>query len=431
MRQRVFEYRRLVIDITDWNRFIFSGRPISGIQRVTLNLIRSLIQLSLPHTVIRYDILAGCHRVVDPSFFEQDFSVPRPESERGHIMPRDRYRNNPAGVMLGKWRFWLQRNRYRWKANPADRFREPYRPANGDVVFLPGAGWESSATFDAMARWRREHKIRFVVEIYDFIPFHENLYNDRIGRRQFRRWLRHAGGLADAFVLLSRFTQEDFERFRGQMGISSATETVVITPPHEFENGDEALPVTVADNLSRRRYALCVSNIFTHKNGRRAIEAWRTLNLMTRLDMTLVVAGATPAAQIERVFGRMDNVVVVEGPSDLMLINLYRHAEFTIFPSLIEGWGMPVGESLWFGRPCLASDQTAVPEVGGRQCTYFDPRIPGALERLVLERATDPALVAAEASRIDRTELKSLNGYAEEMFEYLMGATASVSPLND
>ncbi len=46
---------------------------------------------------------------------------------------------------------------------------------------------------------------------------------------------------------------------------------------------------------------------------------------------------------------------------------------FSVFPSFEEGWGLPVGESLIFGRPCLASNASSVPEVGGEFVDYIDP----------------------------------------------------------
>jgi glycosyltransferase involved in cell wall biosynthesis len=46
---------------------------------------------------------------------------------------------------------------------------------------------------------------------------------------------------------------------------------------------------------------------------------------------------------------------------------------FTIFPSLYEGWGLPVTESLAHGKPCLVARTTSLPEAGGALARYFDP----------------------------------------------------------
>ena len=66
-------------------------------------------------------------------------------------------------------------------------------------------------------------------------------------------------------------------------------------------------------------------------------------------------------------------LVVVESPTDAELTTLYTGCLFTLFPSFNEGWGLPVTESLAFGKPCLISDRTSLPEAGGALARYFDP----------------------------------------------------------
>ena len=74
---------------------------------------------------------------------------------------------------------------------------------------------------------------------------------------------------------------------------------------------------------------------------------------------------------------------------------------FTLFPSLFEGWGLPLGESLALGKPCLAASGTALPEAGGDLCRYFDPEDVGAAHRAVTALLDEPGSIAAweEAAR--------------------------------
>jgi glycosyltransferase involved in cell wall biosynthesis len=52
---------------------------------------------------------------------------------------------------------------------------------------------------------------------------------------------------------------------------------------------------------------------------------------------------------------------------------IYRSAEFMVFPSLYEGFGLPVGEAMTYGCPVCASFSSSIPEVGGNAAIYFDP----------------------------------------------------------
>lgn len=59
--------------------------------------------------------------------------------------------------------------------------------------------------------------------------------------------------------------------------------------------------------------------------------------------------------------------------TDSDLAMLYQKAYFTLFPSLYEGWGLPLAESLAHGKFCLASNSSSLPEVGGALVDYIDP----------------------------------------------------------
>ena len=79
---------------------------------------------------------------------------------------------------------------------------------------------------------------------------------------------------------------------------------------------------------------------------------------------------------------------------------LLSGAEATLYPSLFEGFGLPVLESLSAGTPCVASWSSSIPEVGGRVCSYFDPLSAADMHRALLamltrRRAHGPALRAA------------------------------------
>jgi glycosyltransferase involved in cell wall biosynthesis len=76
-------------------------------------------------------------------------------------------------------------------------------------------------------------------------------------------------------------------------------------------------------------------------------------------------------------------IVQLNQVNDAELDLLYRHALFTVFPSLYEGWGLPVSESLAYGKFCIASNTSSLPEVGGDLVEYLDSwDLPAWVERL-------------------------------------------------
>ena len=63
---------------------------------------------------------------------------------------------------------------------------------------------------------------------------------------------------------------------------------------------------------------------------------------------------------------------------------LIEKAEIMIYPSLFEGFGLPVLEALAFGVPCITTRSSSIPEVGGTHCHYFDPHLAGDFDRVLM-----------------------------------------------
>jgi len=134
-------------------------------------------------------------------------------------------------------------------------------------------------------------------------------------------------------------------------------------------------------------YLLCVSNRKPHKNELRVVEAFARASLDE--GMHLVFTGQ-PTADLahgierQRVRSRVDFVGLV---SEAQLPPLYRGAEALIFPSLYEGFGLPMLESMACGTPVLTSNVTAMPEVAGGAALLVDPtsvdQIASAIKQIV------------------------------------------------
>jgi glycosyltransferase involved in cell wall biosynthesis len=128
-------------------------------------------------------------------------------------------------------------------------------------------------------------------------------------------------------------------------------------------------------------YALFVSTIEARKNHMLLFRVWRRLQQELPIECvpTLVFAGRVGwlVDDLMRQIANTDylngKLVVIEDPTDAELATLYRGCLLTLFPSLYEGWGLPVTESLAFGKPCIISNCTSLPEAGGHLTRSFDP----------------------------------------------------------
>jgi glycosyltransferase involved in cell wall biosynthesis len=105
---------------------------------------------------------------------------------------------------------------------------------------------------------------------------------------------------------------------------------------------------------------------------------------------------------------------------------LYRHCLFTVFPSLYEGWGLPVAESLAFGKFCISSDRGALPEVGGDLVEYLDPWDTVAWTEALRKYTSEPERLRERESRIrSRFRLKTWEQFGEAFFQELQAFDVS------
>lgn len=253
-------------------------------------------------------------------------------------------------------------------------FAEQSKP--GDVLLALGAPW-SHRDYAGLVQAQRMRGLRFAVLVHDLIPVRHPEWCDRGLVWLFREWLNSLLPVCDTIFAVSRATATDVTAYAQDRGIALAP---VLTLPIGL--GFSGEPARHSERLPPPgSYVLFVSTIEARKNHALLFRIWQRLlqDLPEAQVPTLVFAGRV-GWLVEDLLAQFANtdyldgrLVFIESPTDSELAALYKGCLFTLFPSLYEGWGLPVTESLAFGKPCLAADRTALPEAGGHLARYFDP----------------------------------------------------------
>ena len=93
----------------------------------------------------------------------------------------------------------------------------------------------------------------------------------------------------------------------------------------------------------------------------------------------------------------------------------FRHCDAFILPSLSEGFGIPVLEAFYFGKPILCSNTTSLPEVAGDAAQYFDPLIPESIAAAMINFYRRPEIAEEFVKKgSERLQLFSWNKAAKE-----------------
>ena len=93
-----------------------------------------------------------------------------------------------------------------------------------------------------------------------------------------------------------------------------------------------------------------------------------------------------------------DRIIVLFDVSDEELSWVYRNCQFTLYPSHYEGWGLPVAESLVYGKYCICTNATSVPEVAGDLVDHHDPLDAMTCMELIQRALFEPGYLERESA---------------------------------
>lgn len=188
---------------------------------------------------------------------------------------------------------------------------------------------------------------------------------------------KRACNRAAAVLTVSEFTRAQILKWSGIPSDKVVNVSCGVEASYQPEGGTYGLPFP---------YLLCVSNRKPHKNELRLVMAFARSRVT---EMHLVFTGG-PSAEIikcieeQHVWERVHFTGIVP---ETRLPSLYRGANALVFPSLYEGFGLPVLEAMACGTPVVTANTTAMPELAGDAALVVDPNsvqeIADAIDRIV------------------------------------------------
>ncbi len=234
---------------------------------------------------------------------------------------------------------------------------------------------------------------RRVVTINDVRPFvfpYRSLLRWWDQRKDENRF-RQAARAADRIVTISEFSRQEIVRY---LGVDARQIRVM---PLGVD-GSWFLPATAeraAESAGPR--LLYVGSDDERKNLRRLMEALLILHRRLDCPATLTCGGLGDAAAakygpILKEGGIADSVTFTGFVSDEQLRTLYATADLFVFPSLYEGFGLPLLEAMAAGLPVVSSRSASLPEVGGEAAVYCDATDPAELAAAICNTWREPGL---------------------------------------
>ncbi len=222
---------------------------------------------------------------------------------------------------------------------------------------------------------------------------------------------------ADHIIAISECTKRDLQKF---YAIPDEKITVILLG-YKMHNS----PAPPAQFKTPGKYLLFVGDRGVYKNFDRFVKA--AAQLLSKYNLQLICTGGgsfTAAEQdLFKNLGITDSIQQISA-SDGELAVLYSNAEAFVFPSLYEGFGLPVLEAFNNNCPVILSNTSSLPEVGGDAAQYFDPNdqssIASAIEAVISNKTLQSELRTKGKQRLslfnfDNTLMQTINVYKQVM----------------
>lgn len=404
-------FQRIFIDAT----YTLASGKNSGIERVVRSLLRESGQLASSGEIPQPQLIVS----IDGKFYapnaQQLALFSRPAAMHANVLAHMPWAYRAAARVvcaaipsrkLRKWAlpqaghlglFKLPHNWY--ESHVRRQIKQQCLPLDfrsGDLVLLPDAYWVNrlrSSVWTAASRVREQGGM-IATLLYDLIPLTHPEFVGPKRHAAFLDYVKKTVEHSDLLLAISDTVRDQVASFLptiAEPGVPSCRDIRSIQLGAELESVHGPVREEVRDLFAEDHSPyLMVATFDPRKNHRYLLDAFELL-WETQPDLKLCLVG--------RIGSRCDEIVqrIAQHPrlgqslflfsdlSDAELHHCYAGARGVIFPSVVEGFGLPIVEALWFGRKTFVSDTPIHREVGADDCSYFSLEQPSSLVSQLVE----------------------------------------------
>ncbi|MCX7010334.1 MAG: glycosyltransferase family 1 protein [Kiritimatiellaeota bacterium] len=236
---------------------------------------------------------------------------------------------------------------------------------------------------------------------------------------------------ADGVVTISNFSKREIQHY---YGIPEATIKVIhlAAAPQYGILPREQVHATLRKYGIQWPYILAVGNIQPRKNLPRLVSAYVRFCKDTSLPHKLVLVGKAKwqegtVSECIQDAGITDRVMATGYVPDEDLVALYNGADLFVYPSLFEGFGLPVLEAMACGVAVVTSNIASIPEVAGQAAILINPLDVDVISTAMRKILSDPSLAhTLREAGCKQARLFSWTKVAQELMDYLHGIHAGV-----
>lgn len=376
----------------------FLRKPGTGIGQVSINFFKKLIEYYVSGITYQENTKYKIQDIQYILYTEEPINIQLPSNFKNRcFLPRWWKRDD----ILRKWLWERQLVKEAGK--------------DGCDVFL--SLYQSATIFEKHKLQATSYKLpRHVMVVHDVIPEIFPEYLRKFLQRMHWRAVRKAIQKADAIIAISESTKHDLMRL-GTRGEKITVAYPDVAPQFRQPASEENISRVLKKYSLQRGYIYHGGGLEIRKNTETLLRAYKQLvtNNQQLTIPDLVVSGeifdktnklATDVVRLIQELHLEKKVKLLGFVPDEDLPALYTGALFFVYPSLYEGFGLPVLEALCQNVPVLTANDSSLPEVGGEAALYVDPHDMKALatqmERLLTDETLRTALISHSRAQAEK-----------------------------
>lgn len=329
--------------------------------------------------------------------------VTRPFEVRSHAMARPDWRGHDPFTELWR-RLWRRRFEVEKEVGP------------NDVFFVPDIYRDLRR--EALPNFLRQTQARTVAIFHDATDLRlTSVYGDR--SRKSRPYLESLA-LFDLVICVSEEARDDLHHFWKKYGCAP-TATCVEPWPGEFEGA-----VREPSDRTQTNLVVYVSSFHGRKNHLALLNAAEKL-WSDGVSFELHLIGRNVDMPFNKIVRQIWKLRMRGRPlrwlrhvDDQTLLRAYRECRFTIYPSLMEGFGLPIVESLLHDKPCICGENGALGEVArGGGCLIVDQTSEDAIAAGIKKLLTDQETYVRLCKEARERRFRSWSDYTQNLLQHL------------
>jgi glycosyltransferase involved in cell wall biosynthesis len=377
---------------------------LTGIQRVEYNLARRFAQ----KPYVRFCIFDKTQR----AFFEHDFSDieakvtalqevsalvaaagGRSSYLRRAVAPR--LPDIAKKPLKSAYRLVNQRTKRRPQSKPLALGRD-------DKLLILSGDWSDEIFATAVTEMKNKIGFQLVQIVYDLLPAVQPAFFVPGMPEQVATYMSSIFKISDGILAISEATKKDVLSFQAKNKLPKC-EVKVFRLGEDFV-GEEPLKPRLS--IEPGNFLLCVGTVEARKNH--MVLYFMVREAIRRGDNLppIVIAGKHGwladnfiyLVNNDQVISK--KIIFLPDGTDRELAWLFQNCLLTLYPSFYEGWGLPIAESLFYGKLCLSSNASSMPEIAGDLIDYYSPNSPDEILDSIVKYLKDPQLLKKKEADI-------------------------------